>query len=59
MYGLMYIRDYYYFNLNLVMVVVYVVVGNFVYVRIGFIGNSGYILSNYDGYFIFFGWIID
>lgn len=61
-YGWMYllVDNYYgYIDISLIMVVVCVMVGSFVYVRIGFISISGIIYSGNEGYFIFFGWIID
>lgn len=59
MYGSMYTRDYYYSNSNSATAVVHVAAGNSVYVRTGPTGNSGHILSNYDGYSTFSGWTID
>lgn len=59
MYGSMYTRDYYYSNSNSATEVVHVAVGNSVYVRTGPTGNSGTIISNYDGYSTFSGWTID
>lgn len=59
MYGSMYTRDYYYSNSNSATAVVHVAAGNSVYVRTGPTGNSGDIISHYDGYSTLSGWTID
>lgn len=58
-YGSMYTRDNYYSNSNSATAVVHVTAGNSVYIRTGPSGNSGIIISNYDGYSTFSGWTID
>ncbi|XP_048758194.2 caprin-2-like, partial [Ostrea edulis] len=57
--GSIYTHDYYYANSNSGTAVVYVAEGAAVYVRTGPTGNSGSIISSYDGYTTFSGWTID